>query len=310
MMNQVSMDFVYHADARQVAQNVLYVEFLHFARSLNLTVQLDSPRDAAVTLSVSKDRKILTLRHDAEQHTITVPESIASAVDLDRCLPEISQSSKSTRLATESSAQDGFASRNTPQLPWTAESLGRDVEIRCPSLNSDNGRCEAVLVPRNIIHEWRDLPSEGWAEMMDLWHCHKPHEHEHENAEAGSNKGYAAQSKLVARSGFAFVDVLSFLLTETDCPGVQVSTLMTPFMSNNITYVWTQRKSVFWALCQLLSLHSDTTVQDRTVSVSSCDDSHHVMGILRLALASSLCVSPPCYRVPWGMAGFTRDTYI
>lgn len=33
--------------------------------------------------------------------------------------------------------------------------------------------CGSELVPSRT--KWKPLPSEHWAELMDLWHCHKPH---------------------------------------------------------------------------------------------------------------------------------------
>lgn len=58
--------------------------------------------------------------------------------------------------------------------------------------------------------------------MMDLWHCHKPNEHDHGDGDAISTRGYSASSKLVSKSETGFVDVMSFLLMQADCTGVQV----------------------------------------------------------------------------------------
>lgn len=87
--------------------------------------------------------------------------------------------------------------------------------------------CEAVLVSVDRITEWRDLPSENWADMMDLWHCHKPHdENEHsipEEQEENSSKGYAATTSLVVSSGVGFVGPSYFLVARADCTNVKVS---------------------------------------------------------------------------------------
>ncbi|KAK8213420.1 hypothetical protein M8818_002719 [Zalaria obscura] len=94
--------------------------------------------------------------------------------------------------------------------------LGAQAELICRS-------CRSVIVQRGSIIQWKDLPSEGWAEMMDFWHCHKPDDHGqegHYHASIGT-KGYAAAGRLVAKPGVGFVDVLSFLLAETDCTEVK-----------------------------------------------------------------------------------------
>lgn len=57
--------------------------------------------------------------------------------------------------------------------PWPAAVLNeRDFELRC----SD---CGAVVVERGRVRQWKDLPSVGAGEMMELWNCHS-HGHSHE----------------------------------------------------------------------------------------------------------------------------------
>jgi hypothetical protein len=79
---------------------------------------------------------------------------------------------------------------------------------------------------------WKDLPSENWAEMMDFWHCNKPDIHEPNESSAreshldgaGSvaSKGYGADTKFAARITVGFVDITTFLLTNSDCSNLQV----------------------------------------------------------------------------------------
>ena len=96
---------------------------------------------------------------------------------------------------------------------WSASSLDSSVELACSG-------CGSTVVQHGHIKQWKDLPSEGWAEMMDLWHCHKPHEHDTDDH--GGHKGYAAGSRLMAQAGVGFVDTLGFLLVEKDCSGIKV----------------------------------------------------------------------------------------
>jgi ubiquitin-protein ligase E3 D len=85
-------------------------------------------------------------------------------------------------------------------------------------------RCATRLLAPGRVREWRDLPSENWAEMMEFWHCHKPHEPGRETA--GAERAYAAGRKLVALEGVGFVDLVSFLLAERDCTNLKVSRLV------------------------------------------------------------------------------------
>ncbi|KAF4989583.1 hypothetical protein FGRMN_9045 [Fusarium graminum] len=67
------------------------------------------------------------------------------------------------------------------------------------------------------------LPSENWAEMMEFWHCHKPHDHEHQDPESLASKGYGANHAISAQQGTGFVDLTSFLFSEPDCRGLKYS---------------------------------------------------------------------------------------
>jgi hypothetical protein len=106
-------------------------------------------------------------------------------------------------------------------VPWDGASLKdtKDVEMCCKS-------CRGTIVSKDAIAEWRDLPNENWAEMMDFWHCHKPdehHLHNHTHEAAVGSKGYAAGNRLKASEGVGFVDLASFLFRAPDAEGVRVS---------------------------------------------------------------------------------------
>jgi hypothetical protein len=75
----------------------------------------------------------------------------------------------------------------------------------------------STIVEAGTLQVWKDLPSENWAEMMEFWHCHKPHEHKHGNDDDDlTNRGYGASSRIAAQSSVGFVDLTSFLLAESD----------------------------------------------------------------------------------------------
>lgn len=202
-----------------------YAEYLPNIQSISLTI---SSLPSGSTFGVSSEGDALVVvQPDGKKLNIPIPGKYQP----DETGIRISQDPKhaaqttvripATSLSTLSSIPDGSPEGSGIMLPWSASHLTKDVQIACAT-------CDAVVVPKQSISTWKDLPSEGWAEMMDLWHCHKPdehhlhHEHDHGHA-AGSNKGYAASSKLVAKKGTGFVDVLSFLLVEEDCVGIEVS---------------------------------------------------------------------------------------
>ncbi|OJD29851.1 ubiquitin-conjugating enzyme e2c-binding protein [Diplodia corticola] len=101
------------------------------------------------------------------------------------------------------------------------------------------------------VERWMDLPNENWAEMMDFWHCHKPHEHHlpghtHDGRDdVGKEKGYAASNRIMAKKGVGYVDLTYLLLAEEDCSGVQPSTSTTS--SSNTA---TERRQLICSSCK------------------------------------------------------------
>lgn len=76
---------------------------------------------------------------------------------------------------------------------------------------------EEVVNSKN--YKFVDMPSEFWQEMMDFWHCHKPHEHYHNE----NSKDYNGAMK--PRQGFIHIGSYYLLLNGNSvaCPGCKVS---------------------------------------------------------------------------------------
>ncbi|PGH08061.1 hypothetical protein GX51_01503 [Blastomyces parvus] len=121
--------------------------------------------------------------------------------------------------------------RNEVQVPWTAKDMCAETRVRCKQCTN------LLFIPlKEGTVTWKDLPSTDWAEMMDLWHCHKPdtHAEDHGDAATGTSlhehdenetvKGYGAANQVVCTSGTVLIDVLSFVMAEGDCQGLRKST--------------------------------------------------------------------------------------
>ncbi|KAF5022241.1 hypothetical protein F66182_5714 [Fusarium sp. NRRL 66182] len=104
--------------------------------------------------------------------------------------------------------------------PLVSRSKTRPFLFGKPSIAMD---CGNEFVAQNTINTWKDLPSENWAEMMEFWHCHKPHDHQHQDSESLATKGYGANHAISAQQGTGFVDLTSFLFQESDCSGLKYS---------------------------------------------------------------------------------------
>ncbi|GAM84182.1 hypothetical protein ANO11243_021750 [Dothideomycetidae sp. 11243] len=140
--------------------------------------------------------------------------------NLNDCLPVRPATFKTSRLKSLPLASIDDSLLVDFVVPWSAEDFQPSISIRCASVHN----CGATLLPSSHLFDYRDLPSATWAEMMDLWHCHKPEEPLAVGATIDT-KGYSAASRLSARTGTLFIDTLSFLMSEPDCSNIKVSSL-------------------------------------------------------------------------------------
>ncbi|KAF2201117.1 hypothetical protein GQ43DRAFT_455970 [Delitschia confertaspora ATCC 74209] len=205
----------------------LYAELLLHIRTITLFASLHTLHNRETKALFSADGTSLTISHEGESASVQLPAKIKRGGTATIALPAAPQSKEiSLRLQVEEDAggllrenEADAGEREANPVPWGGLALDRcakdfGVRVVCKS-------CHKPLLKEGSVKEWRDLPNENWAEMMDFWHCHKPEEH-HENGHShGSGKGYAAGNRLRAERGKGFVDVVSLLLHEENCEGVK-----------------------------------------------------------------------------------------
>lgn len=202
----------------------LYIEHLLNIRTLSIQASLPTSSTQTTHASISADKSTLTLTHDDETASIKLPINLSprqeSKISLD--IPPVPQKELNFRVQLEekenSELTDGLDREDNIVVPWTADQLTSDTEICCKA-------CGSVVVERGKIKQWKDLPSEGWAEMMDFWHCHKPDHpdgpHDH-GADGELKKGYAAGSRLALEPCVGMVDALHLVVVADDCINVKV----------------------------------------------------------------------------------------
>ncbi|CAI6331593.1 unnamed protein product [Periconia digitata] len=206
---------------------ILYAELLLHIRTVTLYASLRTSHTRETKAKLSTDGYSITVTHEGESATIRMPIQVQGGGDAALSLPAQPPSKDLTvRLQVkEKEGTDLLGTLQTEErkaniVPWDGATLSglKTVTVFCKA-------CRNELVPPEKIREWRDLPNENWAEMMDFWHCHKPDEHHlHDQAHdaAMEKKGYAAGNRLEAAHGLAFVDLSGFLLKEQDCPGIKM----------------------------------------------------------------------------------------
>lgn len=192
----------------------VYAEHLINIRTLTIQVSLPSP--SGQDTAISAHGNVLSLSHRGETSSVTLPIS-SPAQDARLSIPPVPSKDLNfrVRLADTGSLQDSPSSETV--IPWTAATLSPQVELQC-------NNCHAVVLQRAKIQTWKDLPSEGWAEMMEFWHCHKPNEpHNHE--QQTDKKGYSAESTLAISPSVGLVNATSFILAAEDCNNIKVGRL-------------------------------------------------------------------------------------
>ncbi|KAK3495642.1 ubiquitin-conjugating enzyme E2-binding protein [Neurospora crassa] len=222
--------------ASQPATPLLYAELLSNIRQISLAVSLGSASDASTRVAVAANGETVELTHHGQSHTLHLPAKVAvggAILPIQR--PGASALSWRLPLGQGTYTDASSAESST----WTATDLKAGSEVVCR-------QCQAVVVKRDVVKVWKDLPSENWAEMMEFWHCHKPGDHDHDHHHhdksngvdaTGQNdraddmslaaRGYGASSAISAQEGVGFVDLTTLLFVEQDCSNITYS-LSTP----------------------------------------------------------------------------------
>ena len=272
----------------------LYAEILANIRQVSLYASLQTDKDEETTIDVSSDRRIVTVSAGDDRASIFLPTGIGGDASVD--IPTTKKKEISIRLEIGDVAGLPFADelKCLNEYPWLATDLQPETQLRCKL-------CEQEFVKSGDIATWKDLPSEGWADMMDLWHCHKP-QTEHtssDGVDVAQKNGYSSTSRLNAARHTGLVDIYSFLFDRQDCNSVQVCYLRNNLCAGSccVTFlslaVTGEKKETFPALSTGIDgLVADTNTPDQqTRSCSRCSilfskTDFHLCGTALLALSA------------------------
>lgn len=196
----------------------LYAELLLNIQQVSILATLPAIADESTRISLSADRQHLSLLHERAEARLRLPCPVTRTKNL-----EVLPNSKELSFRLPVAAGDGVETNGDATYEmdaiWPASSLTSETEVACRTCRN--------MVAKGKISTWKDLPSESWAEMMDFWHCHKPHVMDAatiaKSPSNGSTKGYAASNTITPKPGVAFVDSLHLLLVSSDCTGIEVS---------------------------------------------------------------------------------------
>lgn len=206
----------------------LYAELLSNIRQVSVVATLASASDAATKAQVVEGGTAIRIHHHGHTQSLALPAPAAAPGSLPIPTHPSTQLSWRIPVSTQVPKVSSFSLENQA-LPWNAVDIQTGAAIRCR-------KCDHAIVEEGAITSWKDLPSENWAEMMEFWHCHKPHDHGDEEGhghdrpddEHLTKRGYGASNAISAKSGVGFVDITSFMFSEADCNGLSVSVNASP----------------------------------------------------------------------------------
>lgn len=193
----------------------IYAELLPNIRQVSVGAAFPSPADATTSAEVVDGGRCLRISHHGRAETVELPATATASAAL--AVPRSTGSDLGWRLPV--STAEASALRSAPEgqaVPWTSVDVKPGSSISCRE-------CGAVLVPSGQIKTWKDLPSENWAEIMEFWHCHKPHDHGGHEDKGLADRGYGANNTITARPRVGLVEVTLFMLCEVDCDNLLVS---------------------------------------------------------------------------------------
>ncbi|KAF9633706.1 hypothetical protein BFW01_g4600 [Lasiodiplodia theobromae] len=235
----------------------LYAELLLHIRTVTFFASLRTDHTEQTRAELSADGESITLTHEGERASIRLPTRVVGGGSAALTLPASPAKELSLRLQLKERSPGGLlkggAGGGENVVPWDAGRLAECGRVECRGCgrevvkvgkSGDDGAEEVEVKVKadeaapseergRGVKKWMDLPNENWAEMMDFWHCHKPHEHHlsghtHTRDGVGKEKGYAASNRIMAKKGVGYVDLAYLLLTEEDCLGVQPSKSTSP----------------------------------------------------------------------------------
>ncbi|KAJ3492913.1 hypothetical protein NLG97_g5064 [Lecanicillium saksenae] len=194
---------------------LIYAELLTNIRQITVKTSLPTPADHTTTAEIFDEGRKFRISHNGLTRELdlpatapvkgTLPLSHKGSVDLTWRLP----------LRPVRVPERQFLPENQP-LPWSASDIKPGSPVSCRA-------CGEQFIKNEAIKTWKDLPSENWAEMMEFWHCHKPVDHDKQEENSLQHRGYGAASIISAQPGVGFVDITSFLFTESDCESLRFS---------------------------------------------------------------------------------------
>ncbi|KAI1924847.1 hypothetical protein LOZ58_002524 [Ophidiomyces ophidiicola] len=233
-MKKLSNTRVYCELLPNICQVTIYVTLPH----CSLTLDWGDESPELCTLEVTQERDQILISSEGQKQLLRLPARLSlaslrmSPVILGRAYEQSHGTSKQEDLLFRFPVNEIDRDMQPPdiRIPWSAKEMSPGTRIKCRF-------CGNMLLAAEGANEieWKDLPSANWAELMDMWHCHKPDPlATEENSIESPNrvdilahsisadaKGYGMSNQTVCQLNTVFVDVMNFYLSNANSIGVE-----------------------------------------------------------------------------------------
>ena len=200
---------------------IIYTELLSNIRQISVAIYLRTLPTAETKIEILENGHLIQVYHDGDARRLTLPSQTTIIGPVPDTLAKFKENHGTLRLPANIAQQRPGDRSDLDILPWNSPHLKAGNPIYCD-------KCSHKIVQDGLIHSWMDLPSENWAEMMEFWHCHKPHDsatgQDSNGEDALAKKGYGASNLISAKKSVGLVDLSTMMFAEQDCTGLVVST--------------------------------------------------------------------------------------
>lgn len=206
----------------------IYAEFLPRLGRISVVIHLPTPSTHKTKVLLARDGMHLIVDHEGASTRLRLPAKTRIAGEHLPGEVKPGLDKMSWRLFPTPEEAQAALDIEAGAVPWSAADLKPGLLVACR-------KCDELIISRDTIEAFKDLPSENWAEMMEFWHCHKPADAHGDGyaAAAGvqkkasedqlASRGYGANSTISAQDGVGFVDLMTVLFSQNDCSCLLVS---------------------------------------------------------------------------------------
>ena len=194
----------------------LYAELLLNIKSVTLIANIDSASTEDTQAILVTNGSTLSLTHLDQEAVIRLPVKTIGNASATLTLPANLPKQLSSRLEVDGgNVADLLTLQEETQnhVPWSATDFSESHFICCCF-------CSQTVVVAGAVSEWRNTPSEDWAELSDFWLCHGSQKDF--RLSTTSTRPFNESHLLTTINDIAFIDSSSFFLSPNSCCPLEV----------------------------------------------------------------------------------------